>query len=144
MYFSALDKKGYRPEWGRKIRSNLAFAPQSVAGGWKVTVLHLSVELSVIVHWQKRISWVKQTATLSRENSYLARDCWNRKYLLSKPLNFNSKVFKSWLGKLCENTYAKTLLQKHLHTNYTFLPESFHVSLWFWKLRHDLSSHHHH
>lgn len=92
---------------------------------------------------KKNIYSVKQTVTLSRENSYLAHDCWNRKYLLNKPLNLNSKVLKSWLGNLCENTYSKTLLQKHLDANYTFLPESFHVSLWFWKMRHDLSSHHH-
>lgn len=82
--------------------------------GMESDCLRLSAVLSVIMHSEKRISCVKQTATLSRENSYLAHDCWNRKYLLNKPLNFNIKVLKVLVGKsmrkyVCKNTAAKTL-----------------------------------
>lgn len=123
--------KGYRPEWMRKIRCNFAFAPLYAwqeDGNW--LRIRLSAARPVIMRSLKNTSYVKQTAAWSGENSYPTHDRWNRKSLLNKPLNFNSKVWKSWLGNLCKNT------QKYLCTNYTFLPESFLVSLWFQKLRH--------
>lgn len=73
---------------------------------------HAPIRRQPSLHLEKNISYVKETAARSREDSCLPHDQRNRKSLLNKPLNFNSKVWENWLGNLRKYTYAKTLTHK--------------------------------